>query len=1285
LRALMSILIPQDEEEDLRTELNLLKKYSFHKNIVSFYGAFFKLSPPGQRHQLWMVMELCAAGSVTDVVRMTRNQSLKEDWIAYVCREILQGLAHLHAHRVIHRDIKGQNVLLTHNAEVKLVDFGVSAQVSRTNGRRNSFIGTPYWMAPEVINCDEDPRRSYDYRSDVWSVGITAIEMAEGAPPLCNLQPLEALFVILRESAPTVKSSGWSRKFHNFMEKCMIKNFLFRPTSANMLHHAFVEDIKNERHIVESFKKHLTGIIKKRQKKECYLQEKSRLYGRCKYSCPKHFDIGNPKMQVKAPPRLRRAAQVLTPLQAQVKAPRPIQVQAQVLKEQQDQVQAPVSEQPQDLDQVPEEFQGQDQVPEQQQRQGQARELQQGQQQVPEQQLEQNEQQEVQEQAVEPVQEETEAQEPESLQIHAQVFLPLLSQNHHVLLPLHLDTQVLIPVEGQTGESAQAQAWALEPPQPEQARKKKSKVSSLRQALAKRLSPKRFRGKSSQRPEENPLISFPEVDRTLIELQVNVYKSNILLRTPTCSPPNESALPVSPFVTVLPASNSLYPPIPPPDRAVIDCGRAPTSSSGLRMINEVTTEGHPSGNPRSVRPDTNSPVNVKQRSSPNAQNFPAASGDSNHKVSTVKHRANVYSPRAVMSSTEREMGITSSNTIPGDLGENAFLQKKSKWQKYSSAKPDRHSHWILATGYEKNTGGLNCTVKYNDDDNSDEAVAEEDSYHDDGPSWPSSIYILVEYTLEKLPKDKPTKKSIRNSFVNSSYGKGGSCKQDGRDGSDRRGGTYRGNGSHKTSRSQGESAAIGDRGRRGGKEGSGGKGVSGANEDFEHQQELLTLDGNYYVSIVIKARPYHPPTWPYENPHFGHCRFGPDLQQLHVLQVPSGGSEASNIIASVAAPPAPDNDMPSVCLIWSYGGLVEVPEEPPKQPSDINVNPLYASSACKKPLIHMYEKEFTSEICCGSLWVQTGVNLLLGTRSNLYLMDRSGKADITKLIKRRPFRQIQVVEPLNLLITISGRKNRLRVYHLTWLRNKILNDDPESKKRQEEMLKTEEACKAINKLTGCEHFSVLQHEETTYIAIALKSSIHLYVWAPKSFDESTAIKVFPTVGRKPVTVDLAIGSEKRLKIFFSSADGYHIIDAESEVMSDVTLPNNPLEIIIPQNIIILPDCLGIGMMLTFNAEALSIEANEQLFKKILEVWKDIPSSVAYECTQRTTGWGQKAIEVRSLQSRVLENELKRRSIKKLRFLCTRGDKLFFTSTLRNHHSRVYFMTLGKLEELQSNY
>ncbi|XP_070461210.1 nik-related protein kinase isoform X2 [Equus przewalskii] len=1483
-----------DEEEDLRTELNLLKKYSFHKNIVSFYGAFFKLSPPGQRHQLWMVMELCAAGSVTDVVRMTRNQSLKEDWIAYICREILQGLAHLHAHRVIHRDIKGQNVLLTHNAEVKLVDFGVSAQVSRTNGRRNSFIGTPYWMAPEVIDCDEDPRRSYDYRSDVWSVGITAIEMAEGAPPLCNLQPLEALFVILRESAPKVKSSGWSRKFHNFMEKCMIKNFLFRPTSANMLHHPFVWNIKNEGHVVESLKKHLTGIIKKRQKKgiplifereeaikeqytirrfrgpscthellrlptssrcrplrvlhgepsqprwlpdreEPQVQALQHLQGAARVFMPLQAQDNAPRplqgqaqapqrlqgaaqvfmplqaqvkakasrplqVQIKAPPRLRRAAWMLMPLQAQVKAPRPLQVQAQVPNEQQAQTQPQASEEPQDLDQVPEEFQGQGQVPEQQQRQGQAPEQQQRQNQVPEQQLEQNrapEQPEVQEQATEPTQAETEAGEPEALRVHAQVFLPLLSQNHHVLLPLHLDTQVLIPVEGQMEGSPQAQAWALEPlqaigsvqalieglskdllrapnshnskplgplqtlmenlssnmfySQPEQARKKKSKVSSLRQALAKRLSPKRFRAKLSQRTEEFELSDLEARRQRRQRRWEDIFNQHEEeLRQVANDKEDESSDNDEVFHSVQAEVQiePLQPYIPDPKGNEVQ-ERSNSVPYNQARAHRVKFSSSVPQQPLSEQ--AQKPIDVRQRSSQNPQNCPAASESSSEEEIPVTGRRSQSSPPYSTIDQKLLVDIHVPDGFKvGKISPPVYLT--NEWVGYNALSEIFRNDWLTPAPviqppeedgdyvelydagadtdgddddsndayedtYDHENGNddldnqvdpANDVSERHDDDDNDAAVDDKENNHDDTPSWPRPSYV-----------------------------RDGSCKQDDRDGSDGGEGTCSSYGIQRASRSHGGSAAswcsaaTGDReghganidsGRRG-KEGSGGEGASGTNEE----SGALELNGEENCSETDGPGLERPASQDFE----------------HQQEEPGSRSEASIAVASGAAPTAPDgeNDSMDISEASTESGfpvshsspsdgsgsaanadfacaILEVPEKSPKRSSGVNVNPLYVSPAFKKPLIHMYEKEFTSEICCGSLW---GVNLLLGTRSNLYLMDRSGKADVTKLIKRRPFRQIQVVEPLNLLITISGRKNRLRVYHLTWLRNKILNDDPESKRRQEEMLKTEEACKAIDKLTGCEHFSVLQHEETTYIAIALKSSIHLYAWAPKSFDESTAIKVcidqsadskgdymsyeayirilakiqaadpanrfkrpdellhllklkvFPTLGHKPVTVDLAIGSEKRLKIFFSSADGYHIIDAESEIMSDVTLPNN--------NIIILPDSLGIGMMLTFNAEALSMEANEQLFKKILEVWRDIPSSVAYECTQRTTGWGQKAIEVRSLQSSVLESELKRRSIKKLRFLCTRGDKLFFTSTLRNRHSRVYFMTLGILEEL----
>nr|XP_044995983.1 nik-related protein kinase isoform X1 [Jaculus jaculus] len=1416
-----------DEEEDLRTELNLLRKYSFHKNIVSFYGAFFKLSPPGQRHQLWMVMEFCAAGSVTDVVRMTRNQSLKEDWIAYICREILQGLAHLHAHRVIHRDIKGQNVLLTHTAEVKLVDFGVSAQVSRTNGRRNSFIGTPYWMAPEVINCDEDPRRSYDYRSDVWSVGITAIEMAEGVPPLCNLQPLEALFVILQESAPTVKSSGWSRKFQNFMEKCMIKNFLYRPTSGNMLHHPFVQNIKNERHVVESLTKHLTGIIKKRQKKgiplvferegaiqEQYMTRRFRgpsctpellrmpTSSRCRPLRVVHGEPPQPRwlpdqdepqvkalqqlqgaamvfmplqsqddtqrplqghaqaqaqqheaaqvfkplqlqlndkavrpldMQIKAPPRLRKAARVLMPLPVQDKVLSLLQEQAPVPKGEQIQTQGLALEQPQDLDHVPEEFQGNDGVSEQPQRQHQGAEQLQRQNEASEQNLEPNqapEQPEVQEEAADPVQAEPEAEEPEPLQVCAQVFLPLLSQNHYVLLPLHLDTQVLIPVEGQNEGLSQAQAWPVEASQavgsvqalveglsrdllrapnsyntkplgplqtlmeklssnpfytqPEQTRKKKSKVFSLRQALAKRLSPKRFRAKSLWRTEEFELSDLEAGRRRRQRRWEDIFNQHEEeLRQVENDKEDESSDNDEVFHSIQ-AEVQIEPYIPNPagnevqERSV----SMPCNQDRPHHVRFSSSVPQPP-----LLEQAEQPIDIAENLE-NPQNCQAASESSSEEESPVIRRKSQSSPP--YSTIDQKLLIDVHVPDGFKVGKmSPPLYLTNEWVGYNALSEIFWDDWLIPAPViqppEEDGDYVELYDAGADTDGESNDVYEDTYDHVYGNTLDNQVDQANDVSEDCVNGDNNNESvygiNIDHDGANwprASNAREGLSKQVDCDGSDGQGGTDGGYGSSSAIKSYERfvvSAAFGDN------EGYGANIASGSNEengalefngeeiflpndclkleeptfqDLDHElEDSGTEISNSMDSEII------PLAFDGENDN--------DMSESSI----ASGFPASHFSPSRDSGKDSDADIDSAIL---YAGFVEVPEKPPMQPSEVNVNPLYVSPTRAKPLIHMYEKEFTSEICCGSLW---GVNLLLGTRSNLYLMDRSGKADITKLIKRRPFRQIQVVEPLNLLITISGHKNRLRVYHLTWLRNKILNNDPDSKRRQKEMLKTEEACKAIDKLIGCEHFSVLQHEETTYIAIALKSSIHLYAWAPKSFDENTAIKVFPTFGLNPVTVDLAVGSEKRLKIFFSSADGYHVIDAESEVLSDVTLPNN--------NIVILPDCLGIGMMLTFNAEALSVEANEQLFKKILEVWKDIPSSIAVECTQRTTGWGQKAIEVRSLQSMFLDDELKRRSIKKLRFLCTRGDKLFFTSTLNNHHSRVYFMTIGKLEELQSHY
>uniref|UniRef100_A0A8C7PUJ6 non-specific serine/threonine protein kinase n=1 Tax=Oncorhynchus mykiss TaxID=8022 RepID=A0A8C7PUJ6_ONCMY len=266
LAAIKVMDVTEEEEEEIKLEINMLKTYSHHRNIATYYGAFVKKSPAGQDDQLWLVMEYCGAGSVTDLVKKTKGNCLKEDWIAYICREVLRGLSHLHSHHVIHRDIKGQNVLLTENAEVKLVDFGVSAQLDRTIGKRNTFIGTPYWMAPEVIACDENPDSTYDYRSDLWSLGITALEMAEGAPPLCDMHPMRALFLIPRNPPPKLKSKKWSKKFLTFVESCLAKNYLHRPATETLLRHSFIKDLPNERQVRIMLKDHLDRTRKKRDK-----------------------------------------------------------------------------------------------------------------------------------------------------------------------------------------------------------------------------------------------------------------------------------------------------------------------------------------------------------------------------------------------------------------------------------------------------------------------------------------------------------------------------------------------------------------------------------------------------------------------------------------------------------------------------------------------------------------------------------------------------------------------------------------------------------------------------------------------------------------------------------------------------------------------------------------------------------------------------------------------------------------------------------------------------------
>ncbi|XP_026148072.1 myosin-IIIa [Mastacembelus armatus] len=253
-KAAVKILDPiHDIDEEIEAEYNILKALSDHPNVVKFYGMYYKKDVKCG-DQLWLVLELCNGGSVTDLAKgmLRRGDRMDEAIIAYILHEALMGLHHLHINKTIHRDVKGNNILLTTQGGIKLVDFGVSAQLTNTRLRRNTSVGTPFWMAPEVIACEQQLDSTYDARCDVWSLGITAIELGDGDPPLSDLHPMRALFKIPRNPPPTLHQPElWSDNFNDFICKCLIKDFELRPNVLDLLQHEFIKQIVGREKILQ--------------------------------------------------------------------------------------------------------------------------------------------------------------------------------------------------------------------------------------------------------------------------------------------------------------------------------------------------------------------------------------------------------------------------------------------------------------------------------------------------------------------------------------------------------------------------------------------------------------------------------------------------------------------------------------------------------------------------------------------------------------------------------------------------------------------------------------------------------------------------------------------------------------------------------------------------------------------------------------------------------------------------------------------------------------------------
>ncbi|NXP92609.1 M4K3 kinase, partial [Passerina amoena] len=222
----------------------IMMKDCKHPNIVAYFGSYLR------RDKLWICMEFCGGGSLQDIYHVTGP--LSEQQIAYVSRETLQGLYYLHSKGKMHRDIKGANILLTDNGHVKLADFGVSAQITATIAKRKSFIGTPYWMAPEVAAVER--KGGYNQLCDLWAVGITAIELAELQPPMFDLHPMRALFLMTKSNfqPPKLKDKmKWSNSFHHFVKMALTKNPKKRPTAEKLLQHPFVTQPLNRSLAIE--------------------------------------------------------------------------------------------------------------------------------------------------------------------------------------------------------------------------------------------------------------------------------------------------------------------------------------------------------------------------------------------------------------------------------------------------------------------------------------------------------------------------------------------------------------------------------------------------------------------------------------------------------------------------------------------------------------------------------------------------------------------------------------------------------------------------------------------------------------------------------------------------------------------------------------------------------------------------------------------------------------------------------------------------------------------------
>nr|XP_055099517.1 mitogen-activated protein kinase kinase kinase kinase 4 isoform X36 [Symphalangus syndactylus] len=1181
LAAIKVMDVTEDEEEEIKLEINMLKKYSHHRNIATYYGAFIKKSPPGHDDQLWLVMEFCGAGSITDLVKNTKGNTLKEDWIAYISREILRGLAHLHIHHVIHRDIKGQNVLLTENAEVKLVDFGVSAQLDRTVGRRNTFIGTPYWMAPEVIACDENPDATYDYRSDLWSCGITAIEMAEGAPPLCDMHPMRALFLIPRNPPPRLKSKKWSKKFFSFIEGCLVKNYMQRPSTEQLLKHPFIRDQPNERQVRIQLKDHIDRTRKKRGEKDETEYEYS---GSEEEEEEVPEQEGEPSSIVNVPGESTLRRDFLRLQQENKERSEALRrqqlLQEQQLREQEEYKRQLLAERQKRIEQQKEQRR---RLEEQQRREREARRQQEREQRRREQEekrrLEDLERRRKEEEERRRAEEEKRRVEREQEYIRRQ----LEEEQRHleVLQQQLLQEQAMLLHDHRRPHPQHSQ----QPPPPQQER-----------------------GKPSFHAPE-PKAHYEPADRAR-EVQwshLASLKNNVspVSRSHSFSDPSPPKF----------AHHHLRSQDPcPPSRSEVLSQSSDSKSEAPDPTQKAWSRSDSDEVPPRVpvRTTSRSPV-LSRRDSPlqgsGQQNSQAGQRNSTSSIEPrlLWERVEKLVPRPGSGSSS---GSSNSGSQPGSHP-GSQSGSGERFRVRSSSKSEGSPSQRLENAVKK----------------------PEDKKEVFRPLKPA-----VRIDLTALAKELRAVEDVRpphkvTDYSSSSEESGTTDEED--DDVEQEGADESTSGPEDTraasslNLSNGETESVK---------------TMIVHDDVESEPAMTpSKEGTLIVRQTQSASSTL-------QKHKSSSSFTPFIDPRLLQISPSSGTTVTSVVG------------------FSCDGMrpEAIRQDPTRKGSVVNVNPTNTRPQSDTPEIRKYKKRFNSEILCAALW---GVNLLVGTESGLMLLDRSGQGKVYPLINRRRFQQMDVLEGLNVLVTISGKKDKLRVYYLSWLRNKILHNDPEVEKKQ--------GWTTVGDLEGCVHYKVVKYERIKFLVIALKSSVEVYAWAPKPYHKFMAFKSFGELVHKPLLVDLTVEEGQRLKVIYGSCAGFHAVDVDSGSVYDIYLPTHIQCSIKPHAIIILPNTDGMELLVCYEDEGVYVNTYGRITKDVVLQWGEMPTSVAYIRSNQTMGWGEKAIEIRSVETGHLDGVFMHKRAQRLKFLCERNDKVFFASVRSGGSSQVYFMTLGR--------